>query len=56
MRGMTQTLAVRQAVDGGLPQPGQALRLHFPARHCLLFDAQGQALPRTPGAPPGQFM
>jgi len=56
MRGMTQTLAVRQAVDGGLPQAGQALRLHFPARHCLLFDAQGQALPRTPGAPPGQFM
>ena len=54
--GVTQTLAVRQAVEGGLPQAGQALRLHFPAQHCLLFDAQGQALPRTPGAPPGQFM
>jgi len=54
--GMTQTLAVRQTVEGGLPQAGQALRLHFPAPHCLLFDAQGQALPRTPGAPPGQFM
>ena len=54
--GMAQTLAVRQAVEGGLPQAGQALRLHFPAQHCLLFDAQGQALPRTPGAPPGQFM
>ena len=55
-RGVTQTLAVRQAVEGGLPQPGQALRLHFPAGHCLLFDAQGKALPRTPGAPLGQFM
>ena len=55
-RGVTQTLAVRQAVDGGLPQAGQALRLQFPAPHCLLFDAQGKALPRTPGAPLGQFM
>ena len=54
--GVAQTLAVRQAVEGGLPQAGQALRLHFPAQHCLLFDAQGKALPRTPGAPPGQFM
>ena len=54
--GVAQTLVVRQAVEGGLPQAGQALRLHFPAQHCLLFDAQGQALPRTPGAPPGQFM
>jgi len=54
--GVTQTLAIRQAVEGGLPQAGQALRLHFPARHCLLFDAQGKALPRTPGAPPAPFM
>ncbi len=56
MPGIPQTLAVRQAVEGGLPQAGQALRLHFPARHCLLFDAQGKALPRTSGAPLGQFM
>ena len=54
--GVTQTLAIRQAVEGGLPQAGQALRLHFPAHHCLLFDAQGKALPRTPGAPPAPFM
>ena len=54
--GMTQTLAARQAVEGGLAQAGQPLRLHFPPHHCLLFDAHGQALPRTPGAPPAPFM
>jgi len=54
--GGTAVLAVRQPAQDVLPQAGQDLRLHLPARHCLLFDAAGQALPRTPGALPRQFM
>ena len=54
--GGPAVLAVRQPAHDVLPQAGQALRLHLPARHCLLFDAAGKALPRTPGALPRQFM
>ena len=56
LAGGTSVLAVRHPAEGRLPRAGQALRLHFPAHHCLLFDAAGQALPRTPGDLPPQFM
>ena len=56
LAGDTSVLAVRHPAEGRLPRAGQALRLHLPARHCLLFDAAGQALPRTPGDLPPQFM
>ena len=56
LAGGTSVLAVRHPAEGRLPRAGQALRLHLPARHCLLFDAAGQALPRTPGDLPPQFM
>ena len=49
-------LAVKLPAGEGLRQPGDAMRLHLPAAHCLLFDAAGQALPRTFGAPAQPFM
>jgi len=51
MPGATDMLAVKLPAEHGLRQPGDAMRLHLPPQHCLLFDAAGQALARTSGAP-----
>ena len=56
MRGVTEMLAVKLPAEEGLRQAGDALRLHLPPQRCLLFDAKGQALARTFGAPAQPFM
>jgi len=56
MPGATDMLAVKLPAEHGLRQPGDAMRLHLPPQHCLLFDAAGQALARTSGAPAQPFM
>jgi multiple sugar transport system ATP-binding protein len=45
--GAPDMLAVKQAAEAAARQPGSRIRLHLPARHCLLFDAAGTALPRA---------
>ncbi|PHV37602.1 ABC transporter ATP-binding protein [Janthinobacterium sp. BJB304] len=56
MRGVTEMLAVKLPAEEGLRQAGDAMRLHLPPQRCLLFDAKGQALARTFGAPAQPFM
>ncbi|WP_454773766.1 ABC transporter ATP-binding protein [Janthinobacterium tructae] len=56
MPGVSEMLAVKLPAEAGLRQAGEALCLHLPRAHCLLFNAQGQALPRTFGAPAQPFM
>ena len=56
MPGVAEMLAVKLPAGDGLRQAGDALRLHLPPAHCLLFDAAGQALARTFGAPAQPFM
>ncbi|AQR68175.1 ABC transporter [Janthinobacterium sp. LM6] len=56
MPGVTEMLAVKLPAEEGLRQAGDAMRLHLPAQRCLLFDAAGQALARTFGAPAQPFM
>ena len=56
MPGVAEMLAVKLPAEDGLRQAGDAMRLHLPPQHCLLFDAGGQALTRTFGAPAQQFM
>ena len=56
MPGATDMLAVKLPAEHGLRQSGDAMRLHLPPQHCLLFDAAGQALARTSGAPAQPFM
>ena len=48
---LTEMLAVKLPAGDGRRQAGDALRLHLPPQRCLLFDAKGQALARTFGAP-----
>jgi len=47
VEGVPDMLAVKQPAEGALLQAGNAMRLYLPPRHCLLFDAEGKALPRT---------
>ena len=54
--GVSEMLAVKLPAEDGLRQAGDALCLHLPPPRCLLFDAAGQALPRTVGAPAQPFM
>ena len=56
MPGVNEMLAVKLPAEAGLRQAGEALCLHLPRAHCLLFNAEGQALPRTFGAPAQPFM
>jgi multiple sugar transport system ATP-binding protein len=56
MPGVTEMLAVKLPAEAGLRQAGDAMRLHLPPQRCLLFDAKGQALARTFGAPAQPFM
>ena len=56
MPGVAEMLAVKLPAEDGLRQAGDAMRLHLPPQRCLLFDAGGQALARTLGAPAQQFM
>ncbi|OEZ71415.1 maltose/maltodextrin import ATP-binding protein MalK [Janthinobacterium sp. HH103] len=56
MRSVTEMLAVKLPAEEGLRQAGDAMRLHLPPQRCLLFDAKGQALARTFGAPAQPFM
>ena len=56
MQGVNEMLAVKLPAEAGLRQAGEALCLHLPRAHCLLFNAKGQALPRTFGAPAQPFM
>ena len=56
MPGVSEMLAVKLPASDGLRQAGDALRLCLPPAHCLLFDAAGQALARTFGAPAQPFM
>ena len=56
MPGVAEMLAVKLPAGDGRRQAGDALRLHLPPAHCLLFDAAGQALARTFGAPAQPFM
>ena len=56
MPGVNEMLAVKLPAEAGLRQTGEALCLHLPRAHCLLFNAEGQALPRTFGAPAQPFM
>ena len=53
---LNEMLAVKLPAEAGLRQAGEALCLHLPRAHCLLFNAEGQALPRTFGAPAQPFM
>ncbi len=53
---LAEMLAVKLPAGDGLRQAGDAMRLHLPPAHCLLFDAAGNALPRTFGAPAQPFM
>jgi multiple sugar transport system ATP-binding protein len=45
--GVEDMLAVRHGAQGLPPQAGSAAELLLPPAHCLLFDAAGNALPRT---------
>jgi multiple sugar transport system ATP-binding protein len=56
MPGVAEMLAVKLPAEDGLRQAGDAMCLHLPAQRCLLFDAKGQALARTFGAPAQPFM
>ena len=56
MQGVNEMLAVKLPAEAGLRQAGEALCLHLPRAQCLLFNAEGQALPRTFGAPAQPFM
>mgnify|MGYP007127214149 CR=1 FL=1 len=48
---LNEMLAVKLPAEDGLRRAGDAMRLHLPPQRCLLFDAAGQALPRTFAAP-----
>ncbi len=45
--GATAPVALKHVAQGDVPQPGSRVMLHLPARHCLVFDGAGRALPRT---------
>ena len=45
--GSTAPVALKHVTQGEVPQPGSRVMLHLPARHCLVFDGAGRALPRT---------
>jgi multiple sugar transport system ATP-binding protein len=46
--GVADMIAVKQTAEAGPPRAGSRARIHLPPGRCLLFDAQGHALPRTP--------
>jgi len=45
--GAAAPVALKHAAQADIPQPGSRIALHLPARHCLVFDGGGRALPRT---------
>jgi len=50
--GAGDLLAVKLPAEAALLPPGSRARLHLPARHCLVFDGAGKALPRAAVAAP----